>query len=591
MLKINYVSLRNFLSVGAIQQHIVLNTDPLTLILGDNKDVAGNGSRNGVGKTSLVQAISYALYGEPLTKIKKDNLINATNTKEMLVIVEFEKNNKIFRIERGRKPTFLRWFIDNKEVNSPETEETQGESKWTQNEIKKVVGMSHMLFKQIVALHTKTTTFLSLSEKDQREIIEELLGITALSLKADQLKELIKLSKDAVREEEIRIKAVLDSNSKIRNHIDDLNFRSKVWENEHKKKIDKLANEILTLEEIDVTTEIDNHRKLVEYNSIKYKLDTARKEKKTLTSYFEQVAKTIQQIEIDLETAKHHSCPTCGQNIHDLQHSSIISGLEKKLNEQTHEMDTITETIKHIDMQLHELTSAIDVFENKPVVVYDSIDHAYEHKNTLEQLRGDLDREVGADNPYIDQVANLSTSGLQEVSYDLVNELNKLREHQEFIYNMLKNKDSPIRKSIITQSLPYLNQRLNHYLDKLGLPHEVRFLADLDVEITLLGREYDFEQISAGEANRLILALSWAFRDVWENINHRMNIMVIDELVDSHMDSQGIDNALDVLKKVAQEDGKNVYIISHKDEIVSRVNRILLVQKENGFTTYHDGTV
>lgn len=589
MLKLHYVTMKNFLSVGAVQQKVSLNSDPLTLILGENLDRGGNGSRNGVGKTSLVQAICYALFGEPLTKIKKDNLINKTNTKEMMVTMEFEKNNTTYRIERGRKPTFLRWYVNNKEINSPEVDETQGENKWTQKEIEKVIGMSHALFKQIVALHTKTTTFLSLSEKDQRNIIEELLGITGLSHKAEQLKEQIKLTKDAIREEEIRIKTVLDSNEKIRRHIDDLNFRSKVWESEHVKKVGKLATEIELLEEFSIDAEVEKHKLLAEYNTVKSQLAATQKEHRSLTAYCNQIAKTIQQIEGDLVAAKEHSCPTCGQELHDEKHENIVNDLVDRHTTQTAELKTLTEAIELLDGQIAEFNAAMGVLGEKPEVVYNSIDEAYEHRNILEKLRNDLEREMGLDNPYIDQIASLSTGGLQDVTYDLLNELNKLKEHQEFVHDMLKSKDSPIRKAIISQTLPYMNQRLNHYLDKLGLPHEVRFLADLEVEITLLGREYDFEQISAGEANRLILALSWAFRDVWENINHRLNLLMIDELVDSHMDAQGIDNALEVLKKVAQDDNKHIFIISHKDEIMSRVNKILLVQKENGFTTYVDG--
>lgn len=589
MLKINYVSLKNFLSIGAVTQKIVLNTDPLTLILGENLDRGGNGSRNGVGKTSLVQAISYSLYGQPLTKIKKDNLINKTNTKEMVVVMEFEKGDKTFRVERGRKPTYLKWFVDNKEIDSPEVDETQGESKWTQNEIERVIGMTHALFKQIVALHTKTTTFLSLSENDQRQIIEELLGITALSKKAEQLKELVKLSKEAIKEEEIRIKAVIDSNDKIRRHIDDLNFRSKVWEQEHNKRIQRLVDDIQAMEEMDIEQELILHQKLSDYKEIKQQYDASAKELRSLNSYFNQVNQSVNQVEHDLTLAEQHNCPTCGQELHDAKHEEILQGLVTRYESLVHERTTLSEAISLLEPQTNELENKLSLFGEKPQPIYDSISQAYEHRNNLDKLCNDLQREHNTENPMIDQIANLSTIGLQDISYDLLNELNKLREHQEFVLNMLKSKDSPIRKAIINQSLPYMNQRLNHYLDKLGLPHEVRFLADLDVEITLLGRDYDFEQISAGEANRLILALSWAFRDVWENINHKFNILMIDELVDSHMDAQGIDNALEILKKVAQDDGKNIFIISHKDEIVSRVNRILLVQKENGFTSYVDG--
>ena len=131
-----------------------------------------------------------------------------------------------------------------------------------------------------------------------------------------------------------------------------------------------------------------------------------------------------------------------------------------------------------------------------------------------------------------------------------------------------------------------LNARLSLYLDKIGLPHSVRFLNDLNVEITELGRDLDFDNLSRGERNRLILSLSWAFRDVWESLYNPINLLFIDELVDSGMDSSGVENALGILKKMSRDNNKSVWLVSHKDELAGRVNNTLHVVKENGFTSY-----
>jgi len=155
---------------------------------------------------------------------------------------------------------------------------------------------------------------------------------------------------------------------------------------------------------------------------------------------------------------------------------------------------------------------------------------------------------------------------------------------------LLTNKDSFIRKRIIEQNLSYLNTRLGYYLTKLGLPHEVQFQPDLTVEITELGRELDFDNLSRGERNRLILGLSWAFRDVFESMNTPINFLAIDELVDSGMDSNGVEASLGVLKKIVRERNKNVFLISHRDELVGRVSHTLQVLKENGFTTFNADT-
>ena len=121
---------------------------------------------------------------------------------------------------------------------------------------------------------------------------------------------------------------------------------------------------------------------------------------------------------------------------------------------------------------------------------------------------------------------------------------------------------------------------------ELGLPHVVKFKNDLDVEITELGRDLDFDNLSRGERNRLILGLSWAFRDVFESLNSPINLLFIDELIDSGMDNMGVEASMAVLKKMSRERNRNVFLISHKDELQSRVTDILQVVKENGFTTY-----
>jgi ABC-type multidrug transport system ATPase subunit len=161
-----------------------------------------------------------------------------------------------------------------------------------------------------------------------------------------------------------------------------------------------------------------------------------------------------------------------------------------------------------------------------------------------------------------------------------------MKEHQEFLLKLLTNKDSFIRKKIIDQNLAYLNNRLTYYLDKVGLPHTVSFQNDLSVEITLLGQDLDFDNLSRGERNRLILGLSWSFRDVWESLYQNVNLLFIDELIDSGMDANGVENSLGILKKMSRERSKNIYLISHRDELIGRVNNVLKVIKENGFTSY-----
>ncbi len=177
---------------------------------------------------------------------------------------------------------------------------------------------------------------------------------------------------------------------------------------------------------------------------------------------------------------------------------------------------------------------------NTPDTYYDSIDEAYNHKGSLKDLKRQLEQNEKKQDPYAEQVEELTKSAIQKIDYTKVNELEDLHRHQEFLYKLLTAKDSFIRTRIIEQNLTYLNQRLAFFLGKVKLPHTVTFQSDLSVRIEELGRELDFDNLSRGERNRLILSLSWAFRDVWESLYQQINLLFIDELVDAGMDLSGV---------------------------------------------------
>ena len=228
----------------------------------------------------------------------------------------------------------------------------------------------------------------------------------------------------------------------------------------------------------------------------------------------------------------------------------------------------------------------IGVLGAQPKVYYDKEADAFHHKGSITSLETQLATKSAEVDPYAEQIEEMTHTAMAETDFTTMNELVKLKEHQDFLLKLLTNKDSFIRKRIIDQNLSHLNARLSQYLDRIGLPHTVTFLNDLSVEITELGRELDFDNLSRGERNRLILSLSWAFRDVWESLYNPINLLFIDELIDSGMDSSGVESSLGILKKMSREHEKSIWLVSHKDELAGRVNNIMTVTKENGFTTY-----
>ena len=675
------------MSVGAATQAIDFDRNDLTLVLGENLDLGGDGSRNGTGKTTIINALSYALYGQALSNIRKDNLVNKTNAKGMLVSLDFHINGVDYKIERGRKPNVLKFYVNNE--HKAAEDEAQGDSRETQDAVERIIGMSHDMFKHVLALNTYTEPFLSLKANDQRTIIEQLLGITLLSERADRIKELNRQTKDAIQSEEFRIRAVQEANKRIEEQIESLKRRQVLWQKKYNSDLAYLVGQYDDLAKIDIKLELLAHKDLAVWSARKQQQDaytalvgrqTAWKQKQhkdigeleltynklshidiatelqahtNLAAYIQRAKdivdlekyiarcvadeakeqKVIDKLKSDIEELKNHKCYACGQDFHDTNHETVLATKEKALQEAalqalsintqwmentdaltalgklgtkpTTHYATETEAIRH-SSELENIQHKIDakraetdpyaeqLAEHTPVEVgtqpvthYDTETQAIDHRSRINTLLTQIDSKAQETDPYTEQITEMQQQALQVVSYDHLNELTRVQDHQDFLLKLLTSKDSFVRKKIIEQNLSYLNQRLTHYLDRIGLPHTVKFMNDLSVSIEELGRELDFDNLSRGERNRLILSMSWAFRDVWESLYSPINLLFIDEMIDNGLDTQGVENALSLLKKMSRERHKSIWLVSHRDELTSRVENILKVIKENGFTSYN----
>ena len=580
MIIINKLTVRNFMSVGNATQALDFDRRDLTLVLGENLDLGGDGSRNGIGKTTIINALSFALFGMALTNIKKDNLINKTNGKQMVVSLDFVVDGQGYRIERGRRPNVLKFFVNNEEKLA--TDDAQGDSRETQEAVERLLGMSHNMFRHIVALNTYTEPFLNLRANDQREIIEQLLGITQLSERAERIRELNRGTKEEIGQEEMRIRAVQEANKRIEEQITSLEKRQDLWIKKQQEDCDKVREAIGALEHIDIESEIQAHRDLEIYHSNKKQIDEHNRWIRQIDQDNVKLNKQRAQLQKDLEQMQAHRCFACGTEIHDNSLDTVKDKKQKELQELALQLLTN-------DTQKSEHQNELDDLGElgvAPTVFYDNLEQALNHRNSLETLQTNLQNRSSETDPYTEQIQDMRGQALQDVSYDHLNELTKLQDHQDFLLKLLTNKDSFIRKKIIDQNLSYLNSRLVYYLDRIGLPHQVLFQNDLSVEITELGRDLDFDNLSRGERNRLILSMSWAFRDVWESLYRPVNLLFVDEMIDSGLDTQGVENALAILKKMGRERHKSIWLVSHRDELAGRVENIMKVVKENGFTSY-----
>jgi DNA repair exonuclease SbcCD ATPase subunit len=568
------------MSIGNTTQAVNLDNCQLTLVLGNNIDQGGEGSRNGVGKTTIINALSYAMYGDALTNIRKDNLINKSNGKNMLTTVDFEIGGIDYKIERGRRPNVLKLFVDGVE---PEDEQQQGDSRETQKEIEKIIGFPHNMFKHLIALNTDSEPFLSMKTKDQREMIEQLLGITDLSAKAEILSALLKDSKDSIRDEEFKMGTIKESNARIEKSILETESKSKAWKRSHDAAIMELGTAIIKLEEIDIEPELENIKENSQRKKVASQRNTILDQAKQLNTIATKSAKRIEDLERQVEHASEGMCHACGQETAHLDtHEDYTKEVGQKL------LDEQTDLKLARDQILALATSLEDFPEPEPLVetFYSSLEEALAHKHNLESLTAQLESKVADNDPYAEQITQLRETAIQELDFEEINRLSDQRDHQDFLLKLLTSKDSFIRKKIIDQNIAYLNSRMSNYLTKIGLPHDVKFNNELSVEITEYGRELDFDNLSKGERVRVILSLSWAFRDIYESLNRPMNLLCIDELIDSGLDTTGVEAALSILKDMNRNHGKNIMLVSHREELVGRVNNVLMVTKEGGFTSY-----
>lgn len=582
MILIKNITLRNFLSIGQVTQAVDFDKKELTLILGENLDLGGDGARNGTGKTTLIQGLSYALFGVPINNIRKDNLVNRTNGKGMLVTLEFNVNGTNYKIERGRKPNILKFYVNDVHQKADD-EQQQGENKETQALIEKIINMTPDMFRHIVVLNTYSEPFLALKANEQRDIIEQLLGITLLSEKADIIKDLIRQSKDQIQQEEFRIKAVEEANKRVKEQIEATKRRQKLWTTKHEQDLESLAISYTRLTQIDIEAELQAHKDFTAYNIKRKEIEDLNKLIARCVTDEAKEQKVVDKLKKEITDLKNHTCYACGQELHDQKHEEVLAAKEKALQEAALQaLATNTQYIENTD-KLKELGELGPM----PKTHYDTEAEAIKHSSQIANIITQMEAKANETDPYKEQIEEMESQALQVVNFDEINKITKTMEHQKFLLDLLVSKDSFVRKKIIDQNLSYLNARLTHYLDKIGLPHTVVFKNDLQVEITELGRELDFDNLSRGERNRLILGLSFAFRDVWESLYSPINTLFIDELIDSGLDTMGVENSIAILKDMSRRRQKSIWLVSHREELAGRVPNVLKVVKENGFTSYN----
>lgn len=694
---------KNFLSFGDKLQYIDLSGENLSIILGENFDMGGEDSRNGVGKSAIIDAISYALFGKSIRGVSGPKLVNKTMGRNMLVCYEFIRGDYHYRIERGLGPDRLNFFrkpVGNSDAwnikgpdRQPVYDITEKRKDDTNLAIEQAFILSSELFEMMMVNSSETTPFLKMKEEDKRKIVENLIGITILSEKAKILGKQRLEEKKRLAGLESALASTIQANKRVQDQIDHMEHRSADWERSKSEVIQELNATIREIETIDIDSTIEaltaidelraelllaqnekriydtlvkaahdkraQHAQMVtqakrmredqrkslerqyaEADIIARKnelaiLDTDIKTAQTLVDNTIrdgiEIADKLHQVRNVLDGVNQNICTQCLQpwvvdHSHKKQYEDEIALLEKQSTDIATKLKSCKKVLAKLENQRTKLaTSPLpeskkveesdlppltipDISEEETELPEDPTERIKELQETLkefadiglafktlseatraqvqlEEARQQLLEKNIQDNPFTTSIHKLKTEALKVIDYTEIEELKSLIEHYDLLINLLTSNDSFIRKAIIDKYLPILNGKITKYLKILELPHRVRFNPDMTVEIRLYQEEYEYGNLSKGERLRLTLALNFAFQDLYETMYHKLSMLLVDELLDNGICARGAENGMSILQRMTQEKHKRVILITHREDIASRVDDVIRVRKENGFSS------
>lgn len=585
MLKFKQLTLRNFLSYGNNITVINLDNPGTTLIKGENLDSSSeNGSgANGVGKTVWINALSYALYDKPVSDISKERLINNINQKEMEVTVTFDDNfGNEYRIVRNRKVKGSAgggvYLYKNEE------DVTLDSIANTNALIESIVGIPHEMFVRIVVFSATHVPFLDLPTRAQADLIEGLFGVTEISERAVKLKSIIKDTEDRLNIK----KAVIDqANKEQQRHnaqIEHTKQRIVAWDTQTQSTIKRLKSSLERVASIDIEQQ---KRLYTELQSVMSIIKATKDDLRFTKNVADGAAKQYAKYEAELAHLKDAKCPYCMQDFVGSQEK--MTDLVSKMEALFADMEAATSDVKAMTLELGELTTKADELNEQLVV--DDIDEMVRLASESSSIAAQIaDLQVAA-NPHFETLEELETMTFDDINYDEVNVLTKEIEHQKFLLKLLTKNDSFVRKTILNRYLPYLNLQLDHYLSALGLPHKVEFMHNLEAKISQFDRPLDFGNLSAGQRARVNFALSLAFRDVLQRLHTKINVFMLDEVLDVGLDTVGVQAAARLVKHKARDEDLSTFIISHRDEVDGVFDRVMTVQMSQGFSYLKDDEV
>ncbi len=567
MITFKKISWKNFLSTGNHPIEVKLDERSTTLIVG----------QNGAGKSTILDALTFVLYGKSFRKINKSQLINTTNEKNCEVNIEFSVNSTDWKILRGIKPNIFKIFKNGEELN--QSSHAGDQQKWLEQNVLK---MNYKSFTQIVILGSSTfVPFMQLNGSSRREVVEDLLDIKIFSSMNNLIKEKIRFVREEVRTFELKKESLKDKAEMQSQFIEEIENRGKENIKDKEGKIKEL------------TIEVDTH---LEHNQLKESnMSDLIKEQEEVAGSGEKLkklnnlkGKITQKVATITKEHKFFTdntiCPTCTQSIEEEFRVNRIDEAQSKAKELQSgykELEQAIKTEEDRELQFTNLSKEIT-----------QLTHGISKNNTRisgcqRQIR-DLESEV---QKLTTQLANRNTEHdkLEEFRSSLQNTYENLAEKKEkityydFTYGLLK--DGGVKSMIIKKYLPLINQQVNKYLQMMDF--YINFKLDEEFNETIespIHEDFSYASFSEGEKMRIDLALLFTWREVARFKNSvNTNLLIMDEVFDSSLDGFGTEEFLKIIKYVIQD--ANIFVISHKTGMDERFENVIKFDKVKGFSS------
>jgi len=566
MITFKTISWRNFLSTGQHPTTVQLDRKSTSLIIGSN----------GAGKSTILDALTFSLYGKSFRKINKGQLVNSVNEKNCFVEIEFDIGGIIWKVERGIKPNIFKIFRNDEELNQNASAIDQ--QKWLEQNVLK---MNYKSFTQIVILGSSTfVPFMQLPVSSRREVVEDLLDIKIFSSMNDIVKGKIRLLKDEIKTLDLKKESLKDKVEMQKGFINKI-------ESQTKNDIDKKKQLITSYEENVHNRYQDGFNLENQMQDLKNEMEKYSNATKRLRDFGGIKGKLSQRIGKLVGDHKFFSdnsvCPTCGQDIEESFRVNRIKDSQDKAEELRKGFEELQQAIKDEELResnFSKLSQEVSSSLNGISTNNTEITGLQRQISRLESEIQTITTEIENQSIEHEKLAELNES-LQE-TYDNLAERKDKVSYQDFIYNLLK--DGGVKAKIINKYLPLINQQVNRYLQMMDF--YINFKLDEEFNETIetpIHEDFTYSSFSEGEKMRVDLSLLFTWREIARLKNSvNTNLLIMDEVFDSSLDGFGTEEFLKIIRFVIKD--ANIFVISHKTGLEDKFDEVLKFEKIKGFS-------